>query len=84
MPSNPTEKNMSDGELKPGDGLLLRAFQDHPADTVKLSYGAPKEKGRYHLALWLGTWKEGESDVDTRLNALGWVYDPERARSASQ
>jgi hypothetical protein len=73
---------MTEGSLAPGDGLLLRAFTDHPADTVKLSYGPPKEKGRYYLTLWLGTWKEGEADVDARLNALGWVFDPERAREA--
>ena len=65
--------------LTPGDGLLLRAFKDHPAETLQLSYGAPKEKGRYHLAMWLGTWVEGDKGVDERLNALGWVFDPERA-----
>lgn len=67
--------------LKPGDGLLLKAFTDHPAETVKLSYKGPTERGRYHLALWLGTWKEGEASVDARLNQLGWVFDPERAAS---
>lgn len=75
---------MSDGELKPGDGILLRGFTDHPADTVKLTYGAPKQKNRYHLALWLGTWAEGEPTVDERLNALGWVFDPERAKEARE
>jgi predicted GNAT superfamily acetyltransferase len=68
--------------LTPGDGLLLRAFVHHPSPTVKLSYGAPKGKQHYHLALWLGIWTEGDASVDQRLNALGWVYDPERARAA--
>ena len=67
--------------LVPGDGLLLRSFVDHPAETLSLSYKAPKQKGRYHLALWLGTWTEGEANVDQRLNALGWVFDPERAKT---
>lgn len=71
---------MSNGELKVGDGLLLKSFTDHPADTVRLSYKAPP-KGRYHLALWLGLWSEGEPDVDARLNAIGWVYDPVAARA---
>lgn len=71
---------MSDGDLKPGDGLLLRSFVDHPADTIKLSYGAPKGKKHYHLALWLGVWSEGDTDVNERLNRLGWVFAPERAR----
>lgn len=71
---------MADGSLKLGDGLLLRAFVDHPSDTIKLSYKAPA-KGRYHLALWLGTWAEGEPDVDARLNAIGWVYDPAAAKA---
>lgn len=75
---------MSAGDLKPGDGLLLRGFIDHPADTVKLSYGAPKKKGHYHLALWLGIWSEGSATVDERLNHLGWVFDPERARAAAE
>lgn len=69
------------GSLKVGDGLLLRGFTDHPAEGFKLNYSAPKERGRYHLALWLGTWADGEPDVDKRLNAIGWVYDPERARA---
>lgn len=69
-------------DLTPGDGLLLRAFVDHPSPTVKLSYGAPKGKQHYHLALWLGIWSEGDLSVDDRLNHLGWFYDPERARAA--
>lgn len=71
-------------DLMPGTALLLRAFKDHPAETLQLSYGAPSEKGRYHLALWLGTWKDGEANVDERLNALGWVFDPARALLARQ
>lgn len=70
---------MSDGELRPGVALFLRAFKEHPCEDVQLSFAAPKERGRYHLAIWLGTWKEGEATVPARLNALGWVYDPERA-----
>ena len=73
---------MGAAHLRAGDGLLLRGFTDHATPTIKLSYGAPKQKGRYHLALWLGTWAEGDADVDTRLNALGWVFDPKRAKSA--
>lgn len=73
---------MSDGELKPGTALLLRSFKDHPNDTCQLTFPAPKEKGVYHLAVWLGTWKEGDPGTDKRLNALGWVYDPEAARQA--
>lgn len=79
---------MSHGELTPGDGLLLKAFVDHPADTVKWSYKAPPKtadgKPRYHLALWLGIWHEDSSSVDERLNALGWVFDPERAREQAK
>lgn len=67
-------------DLKMGDGLLLRAFKDHPSDTVQLSYTAPKGKHHYHLAVWLGIWTEGEQGVDERLNRLGWVFDPQRAR----
>jgi hypothetical protein len=74
---------MSVEQLKLGDGLLLKSFVDHPADTVKLTYKSPPN-GRYHLAVWLGTWAEGEPDVDARLNAIGWVYDPERARAYLQ
>lgn len=70
-------------DLTPGDGLLLRGFTDHPAPTVKLNYGAPKGKRHYHLALWLGIWSDGEASVDERLNNLGWVFDPERARAAT-
>ena len=69
------------GEIKLGDGILLRGFVDHPSPTVKLSYTAPKGKNHYHLVLWLGVWAEGEASVDERLNALGWVFDPERARA---
>lgn len=73
---------MSGVDLTPGDGLLLRSFVDHPADTVKLSYGAPRGKRHYHLALWLGIWTEGDAGVDERLNHLGWVFDKERAAQA--
>lgn len=74
---------MSEGELKMGDGLLLKSFTDHVSDTAQLSYKNPGKtkdgKPRYHLALWLGIWDESALDVDTRLNALGWVYNPKRA-----
>lgn len=74
---------MSDGELRPGTALFMRAFKDHPNDTCQLSFPAPSEKGRYHLAIWLGTWKEGEPTAKERLNAMGWVYDPEAAAKQS-
>lgn len=73
---------MSDGKLTLGDGLLLRAFRDHPRPRVKLDYDAPKKRDSYHLAVWLGIWSEGSADVDERLNHLGWVYDPARAAQA--
>lgn len=73
---------MSVGELTPGDGLLLRAFRDHPAPTVKLEYGAPEKRDSYHLAMWLGIWSEGSADVDERLNHLGWIFDPKAAAQA--
>lgn len=66
--------------LTPGDGLLLRGFKDHPTNGTILTYGAPKKRGHYHLAMWLGIWSEGSASVDERLNQLGWVFDPERAR----
>lgn len=76
------------GSLTPGDGLLLRAFKDYPTETAVLSYDAPGNtddgKKRYHLALWLGIWHDCASSVDDRLNALGWVFDPERAREAAE
>lgn len=65
-----------------GDGLLLRSFRDHPTADLKLDYGAPKDRQSYHLALWLGIWKEGSASVDERLNALGWVFDTARAAAA--
>ncbi len=71
---------MSDGELRPGVALFLRAFKDHPNETAVLSYPAPREKGRYHLAIWLGTWAEGDGSASERLNAMGWVYDPKAAQ----
>lgn len=73
---------MSDGELKLGDGLLLRGFSEHPTPTVKLNYGAPKAKGAYHLMMWLGIWSEGGMGSDERLNHLGWVFDPKAAAAA--
>lgn len=73
---------MSDGELRPGVALFLRAFKDHPNENTQLSFSAPPEKGRYHLAIWLGTWAEGEPVAAERLNEMGWFYDPDRARNA--
>lgn len=77
---------MSDGELKPGDGLLLKAFTDFVSDTCQMSYKTPTKsadgKPRYHLAMWLGLWHDGAANVDERLNHLGWVYDPEAAQAA--
>ena len=73
---------MSDGELRPGTALFLRGFKDHPNDLTQLSFPAPKEKGRYHLAIWLGTWKDGEPTATERLNKMGWFYDPDRTAKA--
>lgn len=75
---------MSDGELRVGTALFLRSFKDHPSDSLMLSFPAPKQKGRYHLAIWLGTWAEGEAGATERLNAMGWHYDPDKAAKAME
>lgn len=72
------------GTLTPGDGLLLKAFTDYPSDTIRLSYKGPKRG--YHISCYLGVFIPDEdgpagANVDERLNALGWVFDPERAKS---
>lgn len=79
---------MTDGTLKPGDGLLMKGFTDHPSPTIKLSYKGPPRKGHYHIAVWLGVYANGVpgpagASVDERLNLLGWVYDPKRADKAA-
>lgn len=71
-------------KLEMGRGLLLKGFKDYPADQLQVSFGAPG-KGRYHIACYLGVF-DPEADgalamgTDERLNAMGWVFDPERAK----
>ena len=73
-------------QLRPGDGLLLKGFTDNPSPNLSLSYKGPG-KGLYHISLYLGVYGPDHEkpayrmDVDERLNHLGWVFDPIRARA---
>jgi hypothetical protein len=71
-------------ELQPGDGVCMKAFKWHSPDGFAvLSYAGPKKKDAFHLFMWLGVFSSSSSDAtaDERLNALGWVFDPERAKT---
>jgi len=68
-------------DLKPGVCLMQKSLKDHPNPNIQLTYGGPKERGRYHLSFYIGTTTHNDPMTpNMMMNRLGWVFDPERAQ----
>ncbi len=72
--------------LQPGDVIRTSTLKakmfdkDNPKPIMVLDYSAGR--GNAFVCLFLGAVRDGaEPTAEMRLNALGWVYDPERAQA---
>jgi hypothetical protein len=72
------------GDLQMGDVVPMNNFtatyEHEDGDKFSFSYKRPGKDSQYlFLLLGVGT-PERKVDANQALNAMGWVFDPERAR----